>query len=193
MNSVVTKTERVASLPMAASCALTDLTSMPRVGFRGTASAAYLTALGYVLPADPNHATKQRSGEWIARLSASEFLILGAFEDQGARVAQHEADWALDERRNYLLPRQDSHAWLQLTGRKNSEVMAKLCGVDLSPEAFPSGAVAQTSAARITVTVINAGSEGDARFFILFDSASYAYFRHALVDAMAEFQNSHGR
>ena len=52
----------------------------------------------------------------MARLSQSEYLLLGSPEDQGQRMADEEARWELDHQANYLLPRQDSHAWFQLTG-----------------------------------------------------------------------------
>ena len=165
-------------------CALTDLTDLPRVGFRGGDSAAYLQARGYRLPSQANQALRQDDGAWVARLSATEYLLLGSFTDQGARVAAEEADWTQDAQRNYLLPREDSHAWLQLSGEQCSAVMAKLCGVDLRAEAFPVGAVAQTSAARINVIVVNVGSG----LQILFDRPSLAYFREAMLDAMAEFE-----
>ncbi|WDY56206.1 sarcosine oxidase [Pseudomonas sp. PSKL.D1] len=165
--------------------ALDDLTDLARVGFRGTDSAAYLQERGYQLPPQPNQALRQGDGSWVARLSASEYLLLGSFTDLGAKVAIEEAQWTQDSRRNYLLPRQDSHAWLQLAGPQGSAVMAKLCGVDLRAEAFPLGAVAQTSAARINVIVVNAGGDG---LYILFDRASLQYFRAAVLDAMEEFQ-----
>lgn len=92
-----------------------------------------------------------------------------------------------DAQRNYLLPRQDSHAWLQLSGADGSAVMAKLCGVDLRLQAFPIGAVAQTSAARINVIVVNVGSDEQPALQLLFDRASLAYFREAVLDAMDEF------
>ncbi|MNE40729.1 hypothetical protein D3C80_1347670 [compost metagenome] len=65
--------------------------------------------------------------------------------------------------------------------------MAKLCGVDLRAEAFPLGAVAQTSAARINVIVVNVGSDDRPALQLLIDRASLAYFREALLDAMDEF------
>jgi len=168
-------------------CALTDLTDLPRVGFRGSDSAGYLQAHGYHLPSLPNQALRQDDGGWVVRLSASEYLLLGSLSDQGARVAAQEAEWVQGAQRNYLLPRQDSHAWLQLSGQHCSAVMAKLCGVDLRAQAFPVGAVAQTSAARINVMVVNVASEGVPRLQILFDRPSLAYFREAMLDAMAEF------
>ena len=118
---------------------------------------------------------------------SAEDLLLGSLADEGTRVAATEAEWAQDAQRNYLLPRQDSHAWLQLSGAHGSTVMAKLCGVDLRLQAFPIGAVAQTSAARINVIVVNVGSDEQPALQLLFDRASLAYFREAVLDAMDEF------
>ncbi len=168
-------------------CALTDLTELARVGFRGGDSAAYLLARGYRLPALPNQAVRQEDGGWVTRLSQTEYLLLGSLADDGARVAGEEAQWVQDAQRNYLLPRQDSHAWLQLSGAHASAVMAKLCGVDLRAKAFPVGAVAQTSAARINVIVVNVGNDEQPALQLLFDRASLAYFREAMLDAMDEF------
>ncbi|MGE8316764.1 MAG: sarcosine oxidase subunit gamma [Pseudomonas putida] len=168
-------------------CALTDLTDVARVGFRGGDSAAYLQQRGYRLPQQPNQAVRQDDGGWVARLSQTEYLLLGSLADEGARVAAAEAEWVQDAQRNYLLPRQDSHAWLQLSGVHGSAVMAKLCGVDLRAEAFPVGAVAQTSAARINVIVVNVGSDERPALQLLFDRASLAYLREAMLDAMDEF------
>lgn len=167
--------------------ALIDLTNLARVGFRGTQSAEYLEARGYALPEAPNRALTQDDGSHVVRLSQTEYLLLGSLSDAGQRIAQEEQQWEFGETANYLLPRQDSHAWLLLTGEHISEVMAKLCGVDLGPEAFPEGAVAQTSAARINVIVVNLGLGGLPCFQILCDRSSVSYFWDALLDAMAEF------
>jgi len=177
--------------PQLQRCALLDLTNLARVGFRGAAAAEYLLERGYQLPEASNRALTQSDGSHVARLSQTEYLLLGSLRDAGARIAAEEADWQFDaaasETANYLLPRQDSHAWLLLTGECIAEVMAKLCGVDLRAEAFPVGAVAQTSAARINVIVVNL-PEGELPCFqILCDRASVAYFWDALLDAMTEF------
>ncbi|MFJ4385375.1 sarcosine oxidase [Pseudomonas sp. NPDC089408] len=169
-------------------CALTDLTELARVGFRGGDSAAYLQARGYHLPSLPNQAVLQADGGWVARLSQTEYLLLGSLADDGTRLAGEEAEWVQDGQRNYLLPRQDSHAWLQLSGVHASAVMAKLCGVDLRAKAFPVGAVAQTSAARINVIVVNVSGDQRPALQLLFDRASLAYLREAMLDAMDEFE-----
>jgi sarcosine oxidase subunit gamma len=74
-----------------------------------------------------------------------------------------------------------------LSGGAIAQVMAKLCGVDLSFPAFKPGAVAQTAAARINVIVIHSGSVDAPAFHILWDRASKDYFEGALMDALEEF------
>lgn len=169
-------------------CALIDLSNLPRVGFRGTDSAAYLQSKGYQLPDRPNQACLQGSGEQVLRLSQTEYFLLGSLADGGARIAADEAGWHYDKRQaSYLLPRQDSHAWLALTGAHLPELFAKLCGVDLRADAFPVGAVVQTSVARLNATVVNAGTAALPVFHVLCDRASAHYLWGALLDAMGEF------
>lgn len=168
-------------------CGLVDLTNLARVGFRGAETAAWLERCGFSLPSAPNQVVTQADGSHVARLSQTEYLLLGSLTDAGERVARAEADWTFGTSAVYLLPRQDSHAWLLLTGAHVAEVMAKLCGVDLRAEAFARGAVAQTSAARINVLVLNTGSCALPGFHILCDRASASYLWDALLDAMAEF------
>jgi len=177
-----------ANVHVSTSCALVDLTVVPRVGFRGAHAATYLNARGFDLPERPNTAVSQSDGSMVARLSHTEYLILGSFQDHGERVADEEARWELDHTANYMLPRQDSHAWMQLSGPSISQVMAKLCGVDLSCAAFPPGAVAQTSAARINVILINGSDDAHSKYHILVDRASLDYFKGAVHDAMDEFR-----
>lgn len=168
-------------------CTLVDLTDLPRVGFRGAQAADYLEARGFILPQSPNRSVLQADGSQVARLSQTEYLLLGSFEDQGERIADEEARWELDHRANYLLPRQDSHACFLLSGAPIAQVMAKLCGVDLSRQVFQPGAVAQTSAARINVIVIHCGTDDSPAFQLLCDRASRDYFHDALLDALEEF------
>lgn len=169
-------------------CALIDLSNLPRLGLRGTDSAAYLQGKGYQLPDAPNQARLQSSGERVLRLSQTEYFLLGSLTDGGARIASDEAGWRYDDgQASYLLPRQDSHAWLALTGAHLPELLAKVCGVDLGADAFSIGAVAQTSVARLNAIVVNAGTEKLPVFQLLCDRASAHYLWGALLDAMQEF------
>lgn len=168
-------------------CALIDLTHLSRVGFRGQESADYLKAFGFKLPDLPNFSVQQDDGTRVARLSATEYLILGSLDDFGESVAQLEARWTMTDQQNFLLPRQDSHAWLQLTGRHIAQVMAKLCAVDLNAASFLPGHVVQTSIARINAIIVNVSDEDAPKFNLLYDRAAAVYLWEVLVDAMGEF------
>lgn len=163
-----------------------DLCNLPRFGLRGPAVANYLRSLDYLLPKQPNQALRQPSGEWLIRLSQSEYLLLGAFADGGARVATLEAVAPNLGPGCYSLPRQDSHAWIVLTGVQLPALLSKLCGVDLG-RSFSVGQVVQTSVARTSAILLNAG-DGDYPHFHLFcDRASAHYLWHVLLDALGEF------
>lgn len=170
-----------------AQSALIDLTHLARVGFRGADSATYLKQEGFELPEFPNTFVIQTDGSIAARLSAFEYMLLGSFKDFGERLAELERNWTMDQCANYLLPRQDSHAWIQLTGESIAFVMAKLCAVDLSSESFAVGQIVQTSVARINAIVMNVSDAQAPKFNILCDRASSLYLWNVLLDAIAEF------
>lgn len=169
-------------------CGLSDLSALARVGLRGRNAAALLGDYHYRLPSAPNQALPREDGSLVARLSASEYLLLGSLADEGKRLSRDASAWQAKRQNCYVLPRQDTHAWLALTGQHASDVMAKLCGVDLAPPAFPPGQVAQTSVARVNAIVINASHADLACLYLLVDSASACYFWPALLDAMQEFK-----
>lgn len=169
------------------SCGLVDLTNLARVGFRGLDAAQYLAAQGFTLPEKPNTLIMQSDGSQVARLSATEYMILGGLQDFGERIAQLERHWVMDDQLNYLLPRQDSHACFQMTGAYLVPIMAKLCAVNLSPEVFTIGQVVQSSVARINAIVMNVSDEKTSTFNILCDRTMALYLWDVLLDAMQEF------
>jgi len=66
--------------------------------------------------------------------------------------------------------------------------MTKLCGVNLSEEAFPLGSVAQTQAARVSViAAAHQNENGQSVFSILVDQSLARYLWEAIEDAMGEW------
>lgn len=169
------------------SCGLVDLTNLARVGFRGLDAAQYLAAQGFTLPEKPNTLITQSDGSQVARLSATEYMILGGLQDFGERIAQLEKAWVMNDQLNYLLPRQDSHAWFQITGVYLAPIMAKICAVDLSPDVFTIGQVVQSSVARINAIIMNVSDEKTSKFNILCDRTMALYLWDVVLDAMQEF------
>lgn len=187
-------TEIVAHVPgenAAAPVVLRDLSTLPRTGFKGAESPAWLEAQGVVLPAAPNLATRQADGSLIARLAPGEFLILPGLSGDGAPINRLDKAWSLDSAGFcFQLPRRDSHAWLHLSGDKVATMFAKICGVDLRPKAFANLAIAQTSVARLSAIVIRDDRDAMPGYHLLADSAAAIYLWESLEDAMAEFSGS---
>lgn len=165
---------------------LLDLSLVPRTGFRGIRVPDHLALAGLPVPERPNLSKSSETGEWVLRLSPKEFWVLGSLQDEGARVDALKSNTRLPAG-NYPLYCQDSHTWLALTGAHLPDIMAKVCGVDLRPSAFPVGGIAQTSVARINAIVVHQTLGDLPCFSLLFDSAAADYLWEALLDAIQEF------
>ncbi len=171
---------------------LADLSLLPRTGFKGAGTAEWLAAQGIDVPPEPNWATRQASGALAVRLAATELVLLGPL-DGGAgpiedlKTAWREAGVPPESPRGYPVPRDQTHAWFLVTGAHSAEMFAKICGVDLRPDKFETGRIAQTSMARMNAVAVRDDQGGTLAFHLLADSASAEYLWDCLLDAMAEF------
>jgi sarcosine oxidase, subunit gamma len=174
---------------------LVDLSPLPRVGFKGQGTVEWLSAQGVTVPPESNRASIQDGGGLAARLAPGEVLILGAPSGGDQIPARLATAWAEAPNpptapRGFPVPRADSHAWFMLTGVDSSAMFAKLCSVDLRPDKFAPGSIAQTSIARLNGIVIRDDKGGVPAYHLLIDSASAGYMWHSLLDAMAEFDGT---
>jgi sarcosine oxidase subunit gamma len=163
---------------------LHDLSLARREGVRGDGAREWLSSQGHTLPDAPNQIVASGESGFVMALSHREFWLLqpdGEASSGGpAAEAVAAGVWPL-----YC---QHSHAWLQLAGEPRAEIMAKLCGVDLSEVAFPLGSVAQTQAARVSVIIAAHQNENDQPVFSIFVDQSLARsLWEAIEDAMGEF------
>jgi sarcosine oxidase subunit gamma len=172
---------------------LADLSPLSRTGFKGAGAVEWLHGQGVEIPAESNRAARQPGGELAARLGPGEVLVLGDTAGQGGLTQRLESAWAAaplppETPRGFPLPRRDSHAWFLVSGGEVAAMFAKLCGVDLRPDKFPSLWVAQTSVARISAIVIRDDRGGTLAYHLLADSASAQYLWDCVLDAMVEFE-----
>ncbi len=161
---------------------LADLSPVPRGGVKGRRALAWLAEQGWPVPAANNEARSSGDGYLVARLADTEALLLGPPHGDGAALRSLTA--AIPGTGVWSTPRNDSHCWFRLQGDDAVDCLQKLCGIDLREHAFPVGAVAQTSVARLTCIVIR---DREQAFHLLADSASAIWFWDTLLDAMAEF------
>ena len=163
---------------------LRDLSLARREGVRGGGAREWLLNQGHALPDAPNQIVASGESGFVMSLSHREFWLLQPVsEASSGRPASEAVAPSL-----WPLYCQHSHAWLQLAGESRAEVMAKLCGVDLSEVAFPLGSVAQTQAARVSVSIAAHQNENDQPVFSMFVDQSLArYLWEAIEDAMGEW------
>ena len=159
-----------------------DLTRRHRWGLRGKGAAETLRIQGWDIPEQPNRLVASKNETFVMALSQREFWVLDPHNDTAALAMSN--DFTRDA---YPLFCQSSHAWLVLKGCQTSALMAKVCGVDLRPEAFKVGDVAQTQMALISCIIVRHELAGNDVFSIFVDQSYGEYVLEALLDARREF------
>ncbi|MFW5969592.1 MAG: hypothetical protein ACOCP9_03055 [Halofilum sp. (in: g-proteobacteria)] len=164
---------------------LVDLSPLPRTGVKGPQALEWLAGQDWPVPEENNRASPTESGGLVLRLGNREAFVLPGIRSDGDAVRTLQQ--SIPGAGAWHMPRRDSHAWFMLCGEAAVECMAKLCGVDLRETAFPRGAIAQTSVARLNAIVCRDVAGATPGFHLLADSASAIWFWDALLDAMQEF------
>lgn len=171
--------------------AITDLSPLPRLGFKGRETIPAMKKRGITLEATPNRAFRQPDGGLCLVLAASEVILLSPLAGDGGKLQELHDNWRLDDaERTYPMLRRDSQAWFVVSGAKTPEMLAKICGIDFRLTKFPDLSIAQTSVAKISAIVTRADIGNTPTFHILADSASALYFFDCLIDAAQEFGSS---
>ncbi len=171
---------------------LADLSLLPHTGFKGAGVIDWLRGQGVEVSEQPNWAPAQAGGGLAVRQAQAEVMILGDLSGDGGWPERLKAAWWAEPvpprvPRGFPMPRDETHAWLAVTGAHAAAMFAKICGVDLRPRAFPQGRVAQTSIARLNGVIVRDDRGGVPLFHLLADCAAAEYLWDCLLDAMAEF------
>lgn len=168
---------------------IADVSTLPRLGFKGKPVLSDMNSRGLTLEFRPNRAFRQKDGVLAAVLAMTEVLLLSSLNGEAKVLDELAANWSIDKAEGaYPVPRRDSHFWFVITGRQAPSMFAKICGVDLRPESFSDLAIAQTSIARSNAIVIRDDQGETPAYHLLGDSASAGYMWDCLLDAMAEWK-----
>ena len=171
--------------------AICDLSTLPRLGFKGPGAPSWLETQKLKLPTLPNTAKCQHTGSLVAKLSDQEVLILSDIfalsNDVVTLSHKAEIDHQNYDKQTYILPRGDSHCWLAVTGTQASEMFSKICGIDLRSHKFAHGDIAQTSVAKTNAVVIRNDLGSTPGFYILSDISGVEFLWDCLLDAMQEY------
>lgn len=160
-----------------------DLTPAPRFGIKGMGCAAWFTAQGMSLPAINRQAIQR--GVLLLRLGANDIVCLSPTLD-GAEIADLRRSWNdAASPKGCLSWREESWAWLRLTGTALDSVMARLCALDLRSNKFADDEVAQTRFAHADAVVFRSA----ASFDIFFDITLTAHVLSAIEVARHAVQS----
>jgi sarcosine oxidase, subunit gamma len=171
---------------------LTDLSPLPRTGFKGTGTVEWLTAQGMTIGPDSNMAYRQADGSLAARLAPTEIFLIDSLKGEASLIDRLNGAWNWGSEKprkliGYPMPRSESHCWFMVSGWQAPAMFAKMCGVDLRAHKFKQGQIAQTSVAKISAILIRDYLGELPAYHLLTDSASAEYMWACVVDAMAEF------
>ncbi len=171
---------------------LADISTLPHTGFKGAGVVEWLTGQGVDVSEDPNWASRLKGGGLAVRQALAEVMILGGLSGEGGWPARLKDAWRREPvppetPRGFPMPRDETHAWLLVTGAHGAAMFAKICGVDLRAARFPMGRVAQTSIARLNGIIVRDDRGGVPLYHLLADCTAAEYLWDCLLDAMAEF------
>ncbi len=173
--------------------ALSDLSYLQRIGFKGEGACEWLEKQNIQIPISANDSLQDTNGCLIARLGINDMLILDNIKRETNVPNTLEKLWHQDYSQSnkpcgFIMPRQESHTCFSISGNHAPEMFAKLCAIDLRTEKFNNKRVTQTSLARLGATIIRNDLNTLINYLVLVESASAEYCWDCLLDAMQEFK-----
>ncbi|MBT3170798.1 MAG: sarcosine oxidase [Rhodospirillaceae bacterium] len=180
--------DAAAEAAQARSLGLSDLSVLPRTGYKGWNMATWLQGQGAEMAEQNNNVSPQADGTRIARLAPGEALLLGDDQGSAGLIEKMDGAWSMETADGcFQVPRAETNFWLALSGAETPALFAKICAVDLRPAAAPPHTVVQTNVARLNAIIIRRDTAEVPVFDLLSDIASAVYLWRALLDAMDEF------
>ena len=172
--------------------ALSDLSYLQRIGFKGAGTTEWLENQNITIPTNINTAELTNDGCMVARLGSNDILILDNFKNSSNTPNKLEQKWHHEYASNmepcgFIMPRQDSHTCFCVSGINAPEMFSTLCAVDLRINKFTNHMIAQTSLARLGAIIIRHDINNIINFLVLVESVTAEYCWDCLHDAMQEF------
>lgn len=177
--------EPAAEIQLASHLGLVDLSTLPRIGFKGAGAPQWAGSQGLALPELPNNSVIQSDGALVCKLSQQELLMLPDLAGNSSLIESLGLQPLGAQ--TYQLPRADSHSWLAVSGTLAAEMFSKICGVDLRTHKFAQGQIAQTSLAKINAVILRHDLAETPGFYVLSDIAATEFLWDCLLDAMQEY------
>jgi heterotetrameric sarcosine oxidase gamma subunit len=128
---------------------------------------------------------RDEHGTLVVGSGPGEWLLLAA-PGTGAKVAGRVEE-TQDEGLVSVFDVTHGRALVRITGVRTPELLAKVCGVDLSGKVTPDGAAFRSSVAKLVTDVVRDDLQGERSYLLHCERSSGQYLFDALLDAGDEF------
>ncbi len=130
-------------------------------------------------------AARDEHGTLAVGSGPGEWLLLGP-PGASATVAGRVAE-VTNEEMVSVFDVTHGRALMRITGAKTLDLLAKVCGIDLSEEVTPDGAAFRSSVAKLVTDVVRDDRDGERSYLLHCERSSGQYLFDALIDAGDEF------
>ena len=163
---------------------LTDCTPLAKVGVRAPVGGRAAAGLGVPF----GRAARDSGGTLVAGSGPGEWLLLAA-PGQAPALLARAGDLAARFPGELITATDITHgrALVRLSGSRAADVLAKVCGIDVSDGITPDGAAFRTSVAAVATDVIRDDAGGVRSYLLHCERSSGAYLFGELLAAGSEF------
>jgi heterotetrameric sarcosine oxidase gamma subunit len=131
-------------------------------------------------------AARDEHGTLVVGSGPGEWLLLappGTAAEVAGRIEE-----VSDEGLVSVVDATHGRALMRLTGAWADDLLAKVCGIDLSEEVTPDGAAFRSSVAKLVTDVVRNDRDGERSYLLHCERSSGQYLFDALIDAGEEFR-----
>jgi heterotetrameric sarcosine oxidase gamma subunit len=160
---------------------IVDCTPLAKILVLASADGEVARALGVPF----GRAAHDEQGTLVVGSGPGEWLLLappGASTAVAGRVEK-----TADEGLVSVFDVTHGRALMRITGAKTVDLLAKVCGIDLSEEVTPDGAAFRSSVAKVVTDVVRDDLGGERSYLLHCERSSGQYLFDALIDAGDEF------
>ncbi len=160
---------------------IVDCTPLAKVLVQASTGGEVARSLGVPF----GRAARDEHGTLVAGSGPGEWLLLappGASATIAGRVKEVQ-----DEGLVSVFDATHGLALVRITGARAADLLAKVCGVDLSEEVTPDGAAFRSSVAKLVTDVVRDDQGGERSYLLHCERSSGQYLFDALIDAGDEF------
>ncbi len=162
---------------------VTDCTPMAKVLVRAPHDGAVARVLGVPF----GRATRDDSGALVVGSGPGEWLVLAGPGTASQTAERVRGLAAAAEAFTTVLDLTHGRALIRLTGRRSAEVLAKVCGIDLSEAVTPDGAAFRSAVAELVTDLVRDDRDWVRSYLLHCERSSGQYLFDVLLDAGAEF------